>query len=50
MANALFAGTTLGFVVLPMMIFHQLQFMACAALARRYAPRGAAGARSRERR
>jgi solute carrier family 10 (sodium/bile acid cotransporter), member 7 len=37
MANALFAGTTLGFVVLPLMIFHQLQFMTCAALARRYA-------------
>jgi sodium/bile acid cotransporter 7 len=37
MANALFAGTTLGFVVLPLMIFHQMQFMACAALARRYA-------------
>ena len=30
MANALFAGATLGFVVLPLMIFHQMQFMACA--------------------
>lgn len=37
MANALFAGSTLGFVVLPLMIFHQMQFMACATLARRYA-------------
>jgi sodium/bile acid cotransporter 7 len=37
MANALFAGTTIGFVVLPLMVFHQMQFMACAALARRYA-------------
>jgi sodium/bile acid cotransporter 7 len=37
MANALFASPTLGFVVLPLMIFHQMQFMACAALARRYA-------------
>jgi sodium/bile acid cotransporter 7 len=37
MANALFAASTLGFVVLPLMIFHQMQFMACAALARRYA-------------
>ena len=37
MANALFAGSKLGFVVLPLMIFHQMQFMACAALARRYA-------------
>jgi solute carrier family 10 (sodium/bile acid cotransporter), member 7 len=39
MANALFASTTLGFIVLPLMIFHQMQFMACAALARRYALR-----------
>lgn len=37
MANALFAGSTLGFVVLPMIVYHQLQFMACATLARRYA-------------
>jgi len=37
MANALFAGSTLGFVVLPVMIFHQMQFMVCATLARRYA-------------
>jgi sodium/bile acid cotransporter 7 len=36
-ANALFAASTLGFVVLPLMIYHQMQFMACAALARRYA-------------
>jgi sodium/bile acid cotransporter 7 len=37
MANVLFAGPALGLIVLPMMIFHQLQLMACAALARRYA-------------
>ena len=37
MANALFAGASIGLVVLPLMIFHQLQLMACAALARRYA-------------
>jgi len=37
MANALFAGASIGPVVLPLMIFHQLQLMACAALARRYA-------------
>src|SRR6185436_3921750 len=37
MANALFAGSTLGFVVLPMIVYHQMQFMTCAALARRYA-------------
>jgi sodium/bile acid cotransporter 7 len=43
MANVLFAGPTLGLVVLPLMIFHQLQLMACAALARRY---GAAAGRT----
>ena len=29
------------FVVLPMIVYHQMQFMACAALARRYAARDA---------
>jgi sodium/bile acid cotransporter 7 len=37
MANVLFAGASLGLVVLPLMIFHQLQLMVCATLARRYA-------------
>jgi solute carrier family 10 (sodium/bile acid cotransporter), member 7 len=37
MANALFAGQVLGLIVLPLMIFHQVRLMACAALARRYA-------------
>jgi solute carrier family 10 (sodium/bile acid cotransporter), member 7 len=37
MANALFAGASLGLVVLPLMIFHQMQLMACATIARRYA-------------
>jgi sodium/bile acid cotransporter 7 len=37
MANALFAGATLGFALLPMIVYHQMQFMTCAALARRYA-------------
>jgi sodium/bile acid cotransporter 7 len=27
----------LGLIVLPLMIFHQIQLMACAVLARRYA-------------
>jgi len=40
MARALFAGPDLGLILLPIMIFHQLQLMACAWLARRYA-RGA---------
>ena len=37
MANVLFAGPTLGLILLPLMIFHQIQLMACAALARHYA-------------
>jgi solute carrier family 10 (sodium/bile acid cotransporter), member 7 len=36
MANVLFAGQSLGLVVLPLMLFHQIQLMVCAALARRY--------------
>ena len=39
MANVLFAGPTVGIVVLPLMLFHQIQLMACAALARRYGAR-----------
>ena len=37
MASVLFAGQSLGLIVLPLMLFHQVQLMACAALARRYA-------------
>jgi sodium/bile acid cotransporter 7 len=37
MANALFAGASLGLMVLPLLVFHQIQLMAGAALARRYA-------------
>jgi len=37
MAKVLFAGGTLGAVVLPLMLFHQLQLMVCAVLAQRYA-------------
>ncbi len=39
MANVLFAGPAVGLTVLPLMIFHQMQLMVCAALARRYAQR-----------
>ena len=39
MANVLFAGQAIGVIVLPLMLFHQVQLMACAALARRYAAR-----------
>jgi sodium/bile acid cotransporter 7 len=37
MANLLFAGHALGLIVLPLMVFYQIQLMACAALAWRYA-------------
>ena len=45
MAKILFAGQAggLGALVLPLMIFHQLQLMVCAVVARRYAARGAHG-------
>jgi sodium/bile acid cotransporter 7 len=39
MANILFAGHAVGMIVLPLMLFHQIQLMVCAALARRYAKR-----------
>lgn len=37
MAQILFAGQAVGLLVLPLMVFHQLQLMVCAPLARRYA-------------
>lgn len=39
MANILFAGQAVGLIVLPLMLFHQVQLIACAALARRYGAR-----------
>jgi sodium/bile acid cotransporter 7 len=39
MASVLFAGPQLGLIVLPLMLFHQLQLIVCAVLARRYAAR-----------
>jgi sodium/bile acid cotransporter 7 len=39
MANVLFGQADLGFVVLPLMLFHQIQLISCAILARRYARR-----------
>jgi sodium/bile acid cotransporter 7 len=41
MANALFPDVSLGLVVLPLIVFHQLQLMTCATLAQRYALAGA---------
>lgn len=37
MASAIFAGTNVGSIVLPLMLFHQIQLMACAVIARRLA-------------
>jgi sodium/bile acid cotransporter 7 len=39
MANILFPGQAAGLIVLPLMIFHQIQLFVCAALAKRYAAR-----------
>lgn len=36
MANVLFGASTVGLVVLPLIIFHQMQLMVCAVLAKRY--------------
>ncbi len=41
MANILFPAAMVGPVVLPLMLFHQIQLMACAYLARRFAGRAA---------
>ncbi|GAB2802392.1 bile acid:sodium symporter [Halomonas shantousis] len=41
MANVLFAPQDVGSIVLPLMLFHQLQLFVCAILARRYAARQA---------
>jgi sodium/bile acid cotransporter 7 len=42
MAAALFPAAVVGPMILPLMIFHQLQLMACAVIAQRYAARPAA--------
>ncbi len=36
MANVLFPGAAAGIIILPLMIFHQIQLMVCAWLAQRY--------------
>jgi sodium/bile acid cotransporter 7 len=41
MASVLFAQASVGLLVVPLMLFHQLQLMACAWLAQRYALRHA---------
>ena len=37
MAQVIFAGQAIGAIVLPLIIFHQIQLMVCAVLANRYA-------------
>lgn len=39
MAGVLFPAATVGFILLPVMLYHQFQLMTCAALAQRYARR-----------
>jgi sodium/bile acid cotransporter 7 len=39
MATVIFAGQNIGAIVLPLMLFHQIQLMTCAILAQRYARR-----------
>ena len=39
MAQLLFAGGAVGALILPLMLFHQIQLMVCAVLAQRYAGR-----------
>lgn len=39
MAQVLFAGGSMGVMILPLMVFHQIQLMVCAVLAERYARR-----------
>ena len=47
MAAALFTPAVAGVALIPLMIFHQIQLMACAALAQRYAQRPDIAARER---
>lgn len=37
MANILFGATTVGFIVLPLIIFHQMQLLACSVISKHYA-------------
>ncbi|WP_287739985.1 bile acid:sodium symporter, partial [Diaphorobacter sp.] len=39
MAKVLFPSEAAGAIVLPLMVFHQMQLMVCAVLAQRYARR-----------
>jgi solute carrier family 10 (sodium/bile acid cotransporter), member 7 len=47
MATVLLAGQSVGLIVLPLMLFHQIQLMVCATLAKRYANAGRDGVREK---
>ena len=36
-ATVIFAGQSIGSIVLPLMLFHQIQLMVCAVIAQKYA-------------
>ncbi|MCU5771355.1 bile acid:sodium symporter [Erwiniaceae bacterium BAC15a-03b] len=44
MANILFPASAVGIIVLPLMIFHQVQLMVCSMIAQRYKKKGEAEA------
>jgi solute carrier family 10 (sodium/bile acid cotransporter), member 7 len=46
MAGVLFPGPDLGMILLPVMLYHQIQLMVCAVLAKRWALEAAAGAQA----
>ncbi len=41
MASVIFAGQSVGAIVLPLMLFHQIQLMVCAVIAQKYAAKAA---------
>jgi len=47
MAGVLFPAATAGLALLPLMLFHQIQLMACAVIAQAYAKRADAEPASR---
>ena len=46
MARVLFPGPQAGVPILPLMLFHQMQLMVCAVIARRMADQGKSAPRS----
>jgi sodium/bile acid cotransporter 7 len=38
MVNVLFPAQAVGMIILPLMLYHQIQLIVCATLARRYLP------------